>query len=45
MESKLPALLGEWFPVHISVTTDEDISNINIFVNLLQDNNSEQLSK
>ncbi|XP_001606110.2 trafficking protein particle complex subunit 11 [Nasonia vitripennis] len=45
MESKHPALLGEWFPVKISVKTDEDINNVNIFMNLLQDNNSEQLTE
>jgi hypothetical protein len=44
-ECKQPALLGEWFPVKISLSTSEKIFNVNIFVNLLQDNNSEQLSK
>lgn len=44
-ESKQPALLGEWFPIKIIVSTSENISKINIFVNLLQDSNNEQLSK
>ena len=29
----------------MTVSTNENISNVNIFVNLLQDNSNEQLSK
>ncbi|XP_058808677.1 trafficking protein particle complex subunit 11 [Phymastichus coffea] len=44
IDSKLPALQGEWFPINITFLTNENISNVNIFVNLFQDNN-EQLTE
>ncbi|XP_011496669.1 PREDICTED: trafficking protein particle complex subunit 11 [Ceratosolen solmsi marchali] len=44
-ECKQPALLGEWFSVKILVSSSDKISNVNIFVNLIQDNNSEQLTE
>ncbi|XP_014236114.1 trafficking protein particle complex subunit 11 [Trichogramma pretiosum] len=45
VESKQPALLGEWFTFAITIFSDEDISNINISVNSVQDNSSEQLTE
>ena len=45
VDSKQPALLGEWFPITINLRSDGDISNIIISVNLLQESTSEQLSK
>ncbi|KAJ8683030.1 hypothetical protein QAD02_018822 [Eretmocerus hayati] len=42
-DSKQPALLGEWFPVKLTMKTEEDISNIHLSITLQQDNN-EQLS-
>ncbi|XP_014211822.1 trafficking protein particle complex subunit 11 isoform X2 [Copidosoma floridanum] len=44
VDSKQPAMLGEWFPVKISVSSDEDISSVNILINLLQDANSSEQS-
>lgn len=43
-ESNNPALLGEWLPINISVTTNEEISSAFLNVLLVSDGTNEQSS-
>lgn len=41
-ESNSPALLGEWFPIKIFITANENISSALLSVTLISDGNNEQ---
>lgn len=43
-ESNNPALLGEWLPINISITTNENISSAFLNVSLISDGANEQSS-
>lgn len=45
VESEEPALLGEWFPIKVSVTTAESISKSFLKMHLLNPGNNEQLTE
>ena len=44
-ESEEPALLGEWFPVRISISANENIASAILQMALLSDGTNEQSSR
>ena len=44
-ESETPALLGEWFPIRISIIANENISNAILRIALSSDSTNEQSSR
>lgn len=43
-ESNNPALLGEWLPITVSLSANEDVTAVSLHITLVSDGSNEQSS-